>query len=728
MSIKNTKARKSKFDYPQKNELFKNNSSCKICMKYLFSAFFMLLFLGSSTRHQEKSDFNWPEYNGNGEQSHFSSVKQITKENVGKLKVAWEYASGGADTTGNRSQMQCNPIIIDGTLYGVSANTQAFGLDAATGKEKWKTNVTDNGGTTSRGVTYWANGKDKRILFGAGKWLYALNATNGQLIDSFGQHGRIDLKEGLERPGADDYVRLNTPATIYKNLVIVGVRLSEGETALLGDIRAYDIRTGKKVWAFHTIPMPGEPGYDTWFPAEPRQKLGGANAWAGMAIDRKRGIVFAPTGSAAYDFHGGNRKGDNLYANCLLALDAATGKKLWHFQFVHHDIWDRDLPAPPNLLTVIHQGKKIDAVAQITKQGQVFVFDRVTGKPLFPIEEQPFSQDGVEGEFTSPTQPVPLKPAPFTKQTFTEQDINPFVTDKDSILARLRKARTGSPFIPLTEEMTIIFPGTDGGAQWGGAATDLEGIIYIPAKQLPSYSSLTKRVKSPENISLTAKLLYEQQCSSCHGTDRQGSHDGSYPSLVNIEKRLSSEAIQEVLLKGRGMMPSFSHLPEVQRKSITNYLLNKIPAADTVSHGKTVTFFQHMGYNRWYDRVGYPVSTPPWGTLTAIDLNSGEHLWQVPLGEYKELVTKGIPPTGTDNYGGPLVTGSGLLFIAASRDEQLRCFDKKTGKILWQHLLPAAGYATPSTYSVNGKQYIVIACGGGKLATKSGDKYIAFAL
>ncbi|MDO1450585.1 PQQ-binding-like beta-propeller repeat protein [Rhodocytophaga aerolata] len=688
----------------------------------------MFLFFDSSTRHQKKSDSNWPEYNGNGEQSHYSPLRQITKENVGKVKVAWEYASGGADTTGNRSQMQCNPIIIEGILYGVSANTQAFALDAATGKEKWKTSLTDNGGTTSRGVTYWANGNDKRILFGAGQWLYALDASNGKLIDSFGLHGRIDLKAGLERPGADEYVRLNTPATVYKNLVIVGVRLSEGETALLGDIRAYDIRTGKKVWTFHTIPKPGEPGYETWFPAEPRLRLGGANSWAGMAIDRKRGILFAPTGSAAYDFHGGNRKGDNLYANCLLALDAATGKKLWHFQFVHHDIWDRDLPAPPNLLTVIHQRKKTEAVAQVTKQGQVFVFDRLTGKPLFPIEEQSFSQDAVEGEFTSPTQPVPLKPTPFTKQTFTEQDINPWVADKDSILARLRKARTGSPFIPLTEEMTIIFPGTDGGAQWGGAATDLEGIIYIPAKQLPSYSSLTKRINSPDTHTLTANQLYQQHCGSCHGTDRQGSHDGSYPSLININKRLSRKAIQEVLMKGKGMMPSFSHLAESQQKTLINFILNNIPTDEVVSQKKTVPFFQHMGYNRWYDRAGYPVSTPPWGTLTAIDLNSGEHLWQVPLGEYKELTAKGIPPTGTDNYGGPLVTGSGLLFIASSRDEQIRCYDKKTGKMLWQHPLPAAGYATPSTYSVNGKQYIVIACGGGKLNTKSGDKYIAFAL
>lgn len=707
----------------------RHENNLVLYMKHLAISLIMILLFSGSAHFPEKPSTSWNEYNGDGFQSHYSHLSQITSENVGQLKVAWEYSSGGADTTGNRSQMQCNPIIIDGTLYGVSAHTQVFSLNAETGEEHWKTNLTENGGTTSRGVAYWAEGKDKRILFGAGKWLYAIHADTGKPILSFGQNGRIDLTAGIERPGADEYVRLNTPATIYKDLVIAGIRVSEGETALLGDIRAYDVRTGRKVWTFHTIPMPGEAGYNTWFPAEPRQRLGGANAWAGMAIDRTRGIVYAPTGSAAYDFHGGNRKGDNLFANCLLALDAATGKRLWHFQFVHHDIWDRDPPAPPNLLTVTHNGKKIDAVAQVTKQGHVFVFDRVNGKPLFPVEEQAFSQDAVEGEFTSPTQPVPLKPAPFTRQTFTEKDINPFVADADSVSARLQTARKGSPYIPLGEEMTIIFPGTDGGAQWGGAATDPDGIIYIPAKQLPSYSSLTKRKRLLANSSLTASTLYEQQCSSCHGTDRQGSHDGTYPALAGIEKRLSRQAIQEVLNKGRGMMPSFSHLPEAQRQTLIDFLLNKIPPQnETSNNNKPTTYFQHMGYNRWYDRAGYPVSKPPWGTLTAIDLNSGEHVWQVPLGEYKELTARGIPLTGTDNYGGPLVTGSGLIFIAASRDEQLRVFDKRTGKVLWQYSLPAAGYATPSTYAINGRQYIVIACGGGKLNTKSGDKYVAFAL
>ena len=695
----------------------------------------LLLMAGAVIPENPAPNIDWTEYNGDGARSHYSPLSQITTQNVQSLKVAWTYAAGGADTLGNRTQMQCNSIIINGILYGVSPDTQAFAIDATTGQPRWKTSLSDNGGTLSRGVTYWTDGKERRIFFGAGKWLYALDADTGKPIANFGQNGRIDLKLGIERPGADEYVRSNTPNTIYKNLIIVGARVSENETALLGDIRAFDVRTGKLAWTFHTIPQPGELGYTTWSPVQPRQRLGGANAWAGMAIDRQRGIVYIPTGSAAYDFYGGNRKGDNLFANCLLALDASTGKRLWHFQTVHHDIWDRDPPATPNLLTVTHNGpdgrfQRIDAVAQTTKQGFVFLFDRLTGKPLFPVEERPFPTDGVKGEVVSPTQPIPLKPSPFAKQSFTVADVNPWATDRDVIVAQLQKARTGGPYIPLTSTMTIFYPGTDGGAQWGGSATDPDGIIYIPAKQNPCYSSLVAQKQPDANASVTGAQLYKQNCSTCHGADRQGNHDGSYPSLLGINNRLSAEAIHQVLLRGRGMMPAFSHLAEGQRKAIVDFLANKTTATSSLQANSKVVLspYQHTGYNRWYDKAGYPVSAPPWGTLTAIDLNTGEHRWQVPLGEYKELTERGIPPTGTDNYGGPLATAGGLLFIAATRDEQFRAIDKKTGKTLWQVSLPAAGFATPATYSVGGKQFVVIACGGGKLNRKSGDKYIAFAL
>ncbi|MCE7065730.1 PQQ-binding-like beta-propeller repeat protein [Dyadobacter sp. CY326] len=673
------------------------------------------------------NDKDWPEYNGDGERSHYTTLNQINKENVVQLKVAWTYASGGADTLRNRSQMQCNPIVIDGVLYGVAASIQAFAIDAATGKGIWKSDLPDVSGTLSRGVTYWANGDDKRIFFGTANWLYALNAQTGKLIASFGDKGKIDLKAGIDRPGADDFISSNTPNTIYKNLIIVGGRVSENETALLGDVRAYDTVTGRLVWTFHTIPEKGAFGSETWLAQPARQKFGGANAWAGMAIDRKRGIVYIPTGSAAFDFWGGNRPGDNLFANCLIALDAATGKRLWHFQLVHHDIWDRDPPAPPNLVTLNIDGKQIDAVVQITKQGYIFVFDRVTGKPLFPIKETAFRMDAMEGEKPSKTQPIPTLPLPFTRQTFLANDFNSFVSDRDSLEGVLKKARTGSAYIPITNDMTVFYPGTDGGAQWGGAATDNEGIMYIPAKEIPVYTTL-KRKEVLHDKAVNGSKLYQLNCAACHGADKTGNHDGSYPSLANVEKRLSSEQIHGILQKGKGMMPSFSHISEAEKNVIIDFLLNKNADKKIISTNNGTAPYHNTGYNRWYDKNGYPVSQPPWGTLTAVDLNTGQRRWQVPLGEYKALTEKGIPPTGTDNYGGPLVTASGLIFIAASRDEKIRAFDKATGKILWTADLPAAGYASASAYSVKGKQFIVIACGGGKLNTKSGDKYVAFAL
>ena len=696
------------------------------------------LFLFSlATRAADSAD--WPSYLGDNERSHYSRLKQINAQNVSQLKVAWTYQSGGARPDG-RSQIQCNPLIIDGVLFGTSPELVLFALDAATGKELWRFNPLRGGGDhqalgLNRGVVYWADGDDRRILYTTGSTLHAVNARDGKLVGSFGDGGRVDMKKGLGRDAKNLHFLANTPGIVFRDLLILGSSLGEGPGPTApGHIRAFDIRTGKIAWMFRTIPMPGEIGSDTWPPGVWKTS-GGANNWSGMTLDEQRGIVYAPTGSAAYDFWGGNRIGQNLFANCLLALDANTGKRLWHFQFVHHDVWDRDLPAPPNLLTVQRNGKSIAAVAQVTKSGHVFVFNRETGEPLFPIEERAVPKSDLQGESTWPTQPLPLKPEPFARQIFSADQITDVSPESHrAALEKFSKLRPHTPFAPPSREGTIIFPGFDGGAEWGGAAVDPQGILYVNANEMPWILTMVENKSKPDATLSSGQQIYGQICATCHGVNRSGDPARAFPSLEKIGEKLKKPDIVQLLNTGRGAMPSVAFLSTEQKEAVAGFLLGEASAessSDPAARTNDVlisTPYTHTGYNRWLDTNGYPAVKPPWGTLNAIDLNTGDYVWRTPLGEFPELTARGIPPTGTENYGGPVVTAGGIIFIAASKDEMFRAFDQKTGKVLWQTKLPAAGYATPATYMINGQQFVVISCGGGKCGTPSGDSYVAFAL
>ncbi len=696
------------------------------------------------TKFDRAAYAGWESHGGHADGTRYSSLDQINTGNVSQLKVAWTYRTGEVDTT-NKSQIQCQPIVVDGTIFATTSRLNVFALDAATGQERWRTNLSKHWGGqyswagTNRGVTYWADGADKRIFVAAGTFLFCLNAADGQPITSFGEGGRIDLQKALDYPKEQFFIVANTPGIIFKDLYITGMRLSEGLDAAPGHIRAFDVRTGQRRWIFHTIPQPGEPGFETWKDKTAYKKIGGANNWAGMSLDEKRGIVYVPTGSATYDFWGGYRKGNNLYANCLLALDAATGKRLWHFQAIHHDVWDRDFPANPTLTTIQKDGKSIDAVAQISKQGMVYLFDRVTGKPVFPIKETPVpSLSTVPGEELAKTQPIPTLPEPFMRMSFTEKDIIDLTPQHHAeILGKFREMDPPHPFAPPSQRGIVLFPGMDGGGEWGGAAYDPEtNLLYVNANEMPW------AIKMVPNSLLTATgphagalSVYASNCANCHGLDRKG-NGGAFPNLTTLKTHRSADYVADVLKNGKGGMPAFGHLNDENRAALVAYLLDLKPVEtgrngdkkEVAGEAPLKAPYVMTGYMKFLTHDGYPAIKPPWGTLNAINLATGKLAWKVPLGEFPELTAKGIPKTGTENYGGPAVTAGGLVFIGATRDERFRAFDKKTGATLWETQLPAGGYATPAVYQAGGKQFVVIACGGGKIGTKSGDSYVAFAL
>lgn len=665
---------------------------------------------------------DWPVYGGAPEGGHYSELKQINRNNVNQLQVAWSF------DTGETGGLQTSPIVVHGVLYGITPTQKIFALDAATGSLKWKFDSGVQGTQPDRGLAFWESGQDRRIVVGVMNFVYELNADTGQPVADFGDHGRIDLRENLGRDASTLFIAVTSPPIIYEDLIIVGGRESETLPAGPGDIRAYEVRSGKLRWSFHTIPHPGEYGYETW-PKDAWKNSGAANNWTGMSLDPKTGVLYVPTGSAAFDFYGGDRIGDDLFANCLLALKAETGERIWHFQAVRHDLWDRDFPAPPVLITVEHEGKKVHAVAQTSKQGFVFLFDRANGQPLFPLEYKKYPPSDIPGEAAATEQALPTKPAPYARQLLTEN----LLTDRTPeahqwALEKFRTFRSDGQFVPLsTNQPTVIFPGFDGGAEWGGPAFDPEsGLLYVNSNDVAWDAQLAANTTAP----LSGQGIYQAQCTICHRDDMAGSPP-LFPSLIGVGQRLKPGAIARTIQKGRGRMPGFPNLSGEEVKALIEYLVrgeNKEVASDQPS--PQLMPYRFSGYTRFLDPEGYPAVAPPWGTLNAINLNTGEYAWKIPFGEYPELVAQGKKNTGSENYGGPIVTGGGLLFIGATNyDKKFRAFDKRTGQLLWETTLPFAGNATPITYEVNGRQYVAIAAGGGKdLRSKSGGVYIAYAL
>lgn len=669
---------------------------------------------------------NWSITGGNSENNRYSALDQIHRRNVRDLRIAWQFDSGDAY---EGSDIQCNPIIVDGVMYITTPKLRVVALRADTGKQLWSFDGVggDRAPHASRGVTYWSDGRKRRILLTIRYDLVSLDADTGKLDPGFGNGGKVDMRFGYDPPIKDTSLTVTSPGVTYRNLIILGSSVSETLPATPGDIRAYDVQTGKLQWSFHTIPHPGEFGYDTW-PPNAWKTSGAANNWAGSVVDVKRGLVFVPTGSPAYDFYGADRIGDDLFANSVICLDAITGKRKWHFQAVRHDVWDLDFPAPPLLLQCTRNGKLVDAVAQPGKSGFLYVLDRETGKSLFPLEERPVPATSVDGEQLARTEPVPTKPAPFVRQTFTEETVTRRTpAAHDAVLKQLAGLDHGALFIPPSLKGMVAFPGPAGGAEWGGGTYDPQThLYYLNANE----SSWIVRLAPEGNLKRTSLTsnVYKSRCAGCHGADRKGSPP-EFPALDKLGGRLAKEQISAILHRGGGRMPSFASLGDPAIDGLADYLLTsndrEVAVVGRRSEGLK---YGTESFKKFLDPDGYPANTPPWGTLSAINLDTGDYAWKFPFGEYPELEAAGIHNTGTENHGGSVVTAGGVLFIGATHyDRKFRAFDKTTGKLLWETLLPFAANATPAVYQVNGKQYVAVAAGGGR-ERPSGGLFIAFAL
>ena len=598
----------------------------------------------------------WTSYAGDPGGTKYSVLKQINRDNVTRLRPAWIFHTRDvSDGTiwPTRSSFEATPLLVGNVMYVTTPFSRVIALDPDTGRNLWsfdpRLDRTESANLfINRGAAYWSSGKKHRVLLGTldGR-LFSLVAETGKPDDSFGNGGWVDLNQGVTDGFPKQHVAMTSPPVIYQNLVICGTLVQDGEPrGPAGDVRAYDANSGKLVWTFHTVPRAGEFGNDTWAPGS-WEKRGGANAWPPLSVDIERGILFLPLTSPSTDFYGGDRKGAGLFGDCLVAINAATGKRLWYFQTVHHNLWDYDIPAQPTLVQVRKNGKLIDAVAQVTKTGYTFVFNRVTGEPIYPIEEIPVPASEIPGEMSWPTHPRPVKPPPYTRQQMTPDELTNVTPESHNYCAKLTEgAAFGQIFTPLGLQPTVIFPGTNGGANWGGASYD------------------------PETHTLFVNSM-------------------DVGMLYHMVKR-----------------PEGSQIPYRQ-----------------VGSGSP--------NSRFWDPDLLPCQRPPWGFLTAIDLDNGTFRWRSVLGVVDALIQRGLPPTGAPNIGGSLVTAGGLVFIGATNDSRFRAFDKDTGKELWTTIIPASAHATPMTFRsrTTGRQFIVIAAGGGNKYNKTySDSLIAFAL
>jgi quinoprotein glucose dehydrogenase len=715
--------------------------------RLLFSCF----MLGAHSHAVSQTHTTWSDYGSGPDASQYSALREIDRTNVSKLKVAWVFP------TGDENRYFFNPIEAHALTYVLAENNSIVALNSETGKEVWVHKADPHTDIiTNRGINYWESkdGLDRRLLFASNHCLQAIDARTGKSILSFGSNGRVDLKEGLDRdPRTLSLVQSTTPGRVFENLLILGSATNQGYGSAPGDIRAFDVRTGKLVWTFHTIPRPGEFGYDTW-PKDAWKQVGGANCWGEISVDEKRGIVYVPTASPKYNFYGADRRGANLFADCLLALEARTGKLKWYFQMVHHDIWDYDNTTAPKLLTVWHDSRKVDVVAQVAKTGFVWVFDRVTGKPLWPVEERPEPRSDMPGEETWPTQPFPLKPPPFARQEFTASDLSPFISDPQE-MARFRQeieaARNQGLFTPPGLTDTIEMPGNSGGANWGSAAVDpADGTLYVISMDLPCMLKLereqTRRASPGESLEQEGHFIFESNCRLCHGTDLKGLPP-AIPSLVKIGTRLNRVEIESVVRQGRSSMPGFPNLPEAEVQSLIAFLLNPAgasalpsqpsapPAVDTKSQAaiapEGVRYLSGFGF--LITSTGVPPITPPWSSLTAYDLNGGTIKWKIPLGEVPELAAKGIQGTGFPfPKTGPVVTAGGLIFTA-TRDHMVRAYDEENGKVLWEWRLDTPLQGIPSVYEAGGHEYLVVCAAAPEVSDTASQgpiqgSYVAFAL